>query len=167
MESMRGHYNNITNVLFHPREDVMLSTSEDRSIRVWDMTKRAPLYTYKKDHDRFWITAAHPKLNLFAAGHDSGLIVFKLQRERPPYTLFRPNLLLYIRDNTLLHSSNMLRMLDLETKEEVPLFTVRKTSSSGLAPRHILSHPQSGFIIVFFSGESGNRYEVFTVPKVL
>lgn len=25
----------------------------------------------------------HPSLNLFAAGHDSGLMVFKLERERP------------------------------------------------------------------------------------
>ena len=29
--------------------------------------------------------AAHPEQNLLAAGHDSGLIVFKLERERPAY----------------------------------------------------------------------------------
>ncbi len=37
------------------------------------------------EHDRFWIMAAHPEQNLLAAGHDSGLIVFKLERERPAY----------------------------------------------------------------------------------
>ncbi len=29
--------------------------------------------------------AAHPEQNLLAAGHDSGLIVFKLERERPAF----------------------------------------------------------------------------------
>jgi coatomer protein complex subunit alpha (xenin) len=38
-----------------------------------------------REHDRFWIMAAHPEQNLLAAGHDSGLIVFKLERERPAY----------------------------------------------------------------------------------
>lgn len=34
---------------------------------------------------RFWILAAHPEQNLLAAGHDSGMTVFKLERERPAY----------------------------------------------------------------------------------
>jgi coatomer protein complex subunit alpha (xenin) len=35
----------------------------------------------RKDTDRFWILAAHPGLNYFAAGYDNGMIVFKLERE--------------------------------------------------------------------------------------
>ena len=31
----------------------------------------------------------HPNLNLFAAGHDGGLIVFKLERERPAFSVFQ------------------------------------------------------------------------------
>ena len=34
---------------------------------------------------RFWILAAHSEQNLLAAGHDSGMIVFKLERERPAF----------------------------------------------------------------------------------
>jgi WD40 repeat protein len=49
-----------------------LLISEDKSIRVWDMTKRQCLHTFRREHERFWILGVHPNLNLFAAGHDSG-----------------------------------------------------------------------------------------------
>ena len=47
-----------------------MSNSEDKSIRVWDMSKRTGVQTFRREHDRFWILAAHPEINLLAAGHD-------------------------------------------------------------------------------------------------
>jgi coatomer protein complex subunit alpha (xenin) len=35
--------------------------------------------SFRREHDRFWIVAAHPSLNIFAAGHDSGMVVFKVR----------------------------------------------------------------------------------------
>lgn len=78
VDTCRGHYNNVSCVLFHPRQEFILSNSEDKSIRVWDMTKRTCLHTFRREHDRFWVFCAHPTLNLFAAGHDSGMIIFKV-----------------------------------------------------------------------------------------
>lgn len=78
VDTCRGHYNNVSCVLFHPRQELILSNSEDKSIRVWDMTKRTCLHTFRREHERFWVLAAHPSLNLFAAGHDSGMIIFKV-----------------------------------------------------------------------------------------
>ena len=57
--------------------------SEDKSIRVWDATKRTCLQTFRREHDRFWILGCQSKINLLAAGHDSDMIVLKLERERP------------------------------------------------------------------------------------
>lgn len=82
---MRGHTNNVSCVVFHPKFDFIISNSEDRSIRVWDLNKRTCLKTFRRDQDRFWILAAHPTRNLLAAGHDNGLLVFKLERERPAF----------------------------------------------------------------------------------
>ena len=87
--SMRGHTNNVSCVLFHPRFDFIISDSEDRTIRIWDMNKRVCLKTFRRENDRFWILAAHPTRSLLAAGHDNGLIVFKLERERPAYDCFK------------------------------------------------------------------------------
>lgn len=82
---MRGHTNNVSCVLFHPKHELIVSNSEDRTIRVWDISKRLGVQTFRRDSDRFWILAAHPDQNLLAAGHDSGMTVFKLERERPAF----------------------------------------------------------------------------------
>ncbi len=96
VDTCRGHYNNVSCVIFHPRQDLIVSNSEDKSIRVWDTAKRTCLHTFRREHDRFWIVAAHPTLNLFAAGHDSGMVVFKLERERPAHAV-HGNLLYYVK----------------------------------------------------------------------
>ena len=51
------------------------------------MSKRTALQTFRKDTERFWVLAAHPTMNIFAAGHDQGMVVFKLERERPAYAV--------------------------------------------------------------------------------
>lgn len=79
VDTCRGHYNNVSCVIFHPRQELLLSNSEDKSIRVWDMTKRTCLHTERREHERFWVLTAHPSLNLFAAGHDSGMVIFKVR----------------------------------------------------------------------------------------
>ncbi|KAK1315740.1 Coatomer subunit alpha-1 [Acorus calamus] len=75
VDTLRGHMNNVSCVMFHARQDIIVSNSEDKSIRVWDVTKRTGIQTFRREHDRFWILAAHPEMNLLAAGHDSGMIV--------------------------------------------------------------------------------------------
>ena len=47
VDTCRGHYNNVSCVIFHPRQDLILSNSEDKSIRVWDTAKRTCLHTFR------------------------------------------------------------------------------------------------------------------------
>ena len=82
MDAMKGHANNVSCVIFHPRLEVLLSNSEDKTLRLWDMNRRVQIHQTRRDTDRYWILAAHPTLNYFAAGYDNGMSVFKLERER-------------------------------------------------------------------------------------
>jgi coatomer subunit alpha len=68
VDSCRGHFNNVSSVLFHPKHELIVSCGEDKTIRVWDLAKRTAIMTFRREHDRFWVLAAHPQLNLFAAG---------------------------------------------------------------------------------------------------
>ena len=79
VDTLRGHANNVSCCLFHPKQDLIVSDSEDRSIRVWDVSKRVGVQTFRREGDRFWILAAHRSQSLLAAGHDSGMIVFKVR----------------------------------------------------------------------------------------
>ena len=120
VDTCRGHYNNISCCIFHPRQEVILSCSEDKSIRVWCMSKRTALQTLRKDTERFWCLAAHPSLNVFAAGHDQGLVVFKLERERPAYAVDKESLF-YVKDK-------FIRMCDSNTSKDVPLMQLKSSS---------------------------------------
>ena len=110
IDTLRGHTNNVSSVLFHPREDLIISDSEDHSIRVWDSTKRVCIQSFVRTRDRFWILACHKQQNLLAAGHDSGTVVFKLSRERIPFTVFS-HYCYYIKDHAY-------HCYDLRTKED-------------------------------------------------
>ena len=97
VDTLRGHVNNVSCVLFHPRADAVVSDSEDRTVRVWDLSKRRGPATFRREHDRFWVLASHPRVDLLAAGHDSGMLVFKLARERPPSAVHGGKIY-YVRD---------------------------------------------------------------------
>jgi coatomer subunit alpha len=67
------------------------------------------------------VLAAHPNLNLLTAGHDSGLIVFKLEREWPAFSVFQDTLY-YVRDKSA-------RSYDFNTAADIGLLSVRKFGS--------------------------------------
>jgi FOG: WD40 repeat len=56
VDIFRGHYNNVSCVLFHPKSEVIVSNAEDKSIRLWDMTKRTCLNTFRREQERFWVS---------------------------------------------------------------------------------------------------------------
>lgn len=68
VDTCRGHTNNVSCAIFHQRQELIVSVAEDKCIRVWDMSKRTAVQTFRRENDRFWALTAHPELNLFAAG---------------------------------------------------------------------------------------------------
>ncbi|KAJ9099019.1 hypothetical protein QFC20_005776 [Naganishia adeliensis] len=156
VDTCRGHFNNVSVALFHPRHELILSDGEDKTIRVWDMTKRTAVQTFRREHDRFWVLTAHPHLNLFAAGHDNGLIVFKLERERPAFALSN-NSLFYVRDKVI-------RMRDLTGGSDTSVMSVRKFGSQYVQPRTMSYNPAERAVLVTSTAENG-IYELITLPR--
>ena len=52
VDTLRGHTNNVSCVIFHPKYELIISNSEDRSIRVWDISKRMGVQTFRRENDR-------------------------------------------------------------------------------------------------------------------
>lgn len=156
VDTCRGHFNNVSSALFHPKHELILSVGEDKTIRVWDMGKRTSVQTFRRENDRFWVLTAHPQLNLFAAGHDSGLIVFKLDRERPAFSL-HANTLFYVRDKYV-------RACDLNTGADSSVISVRKLGSQFTSPRTLSYNPAERAVIVTSPSDNG-LYELVTLPK--
>ncbi|KAG6828096.1 hypothetical protein H0H92_009251 [Tricholoma furcatifolium] len=156
VDSCRGHFNNVNSALFHPKHELIVSCGEDKTVRVWDLAKRTAIQTFRREHDRFWMLAAHPNLNLFAAGHDSGLIVFKLERERPAFAVHQDTLY-YVRDKYV-------RSYDINTGADIGLLSVRKFGSPYVPPRTLSFNPAERAVILTISSDNG-LYELTGLPQ--
>ncbi|KAK2464560.1 hypothetical protein APHAL10511_003418 [Amanita phalloides] len=156
VDSCRGHFNNVSSALFHPKHELIVSCGEDKTVRVWDLAKRTAIQTFRREHDRFWVLAAHPNLNLFAAGHDSGLIVFKLERERPAFSVHQDTLC-YVRDKYV-------RAFDFSTGSDIGLLSVRKFGSPYMPPRTLSFNPAERAVLLTISSDNG-LYELTALPQ--
>nr|WDD38917.1 coatomer subunit alpha-1 [Fagopyrum tataricum] len=158
VDTFRGHMNNVSCVMFHAKQDIIISNSEDKSIRVWDVTKRTGIQTFRREHDRFWILAAHPEMNLLAAGHDSGMLVFKLERERPAFSVSGESIF-YTKDR-------FLRFFEFSTQKDTQVIPIRRPGSTSLnqGPR-TLSYSPSENAVLICSDVDGGSYELYVIPK--
>uniref|UniRef100_A0A8D8R6E5 Coatomer subunit alpha n=1 Tax=Cacopsylla melanoneura TaxID=428564 RepID=A0A8D8R6E5_9HEMI len=158
VDIFRGHYNNVSCVLFHPKAEVIVSNAEDKSIRLWDMTKRTCLNTFRREQERFWVLVAHPTLNLFAAGHDAGMVVFKFERERPAYTVHN-NMMYYVKDR-------FLHRLDLTNSKDSVVMQLR---GGGRIPAHSISYNATEHAILVTTRNANNfensTYDLYMIPK--
>ena len=165
VDTLRGHNNNVSSVLFHPRYDLLVSNSEDKSIRVWDVSKRVNVQTFRRDLDRFWILAACKQRNLLAAGHDSGMLVFKLERERPAM-YSNANKVFFIRSREVLLADGGNAS---STGKERSIYSVRRSGSStegiGTSPRYLHQNcyePQDTHLLIT-SDTDGGSYELVSI----
>ncbi|KAI4367271.1 hypothetical protein MLD38_023028 [Melastoma candidum] len=158
VDTLRGHMNNVSCVMFHTKQDIIVSNSEDKSIRVWDATKRTGIQTFRREHDRFWILAAHPEMNLLAAGHDSGMIVFKLERERPAFAVSGDSLF-YIKER-------FLRFYEFSSQRDTQVIPIRRPGSTNTnqSPRTMSYSPTENAVLIC-SDVDGGSYELYIIPK--
>lgn len=159
VDSCRGHTNNVPCVLFHPTEDLIISVGEDKTIRTWDLNTRTPVKQFKRENDRFWLIAAHPNINLFAACHDSGVMVFKLDRERPASTVVQGNLL-------FVNNEYQLQRYSFDTKQSsMPLLSLKKVTVPWCKIRNVSYNPTENSVLIQ-SGEGENgTYAYVPLPK--
>ncbi|RKP16490.1 hypothetical protein ROZALSC1DRAFT_1279, partial [Rozella allomycis CSF55] len=144
VDSFRGHTNNVSCAIFHPRAEYILSNGEDKSIRVWDMNKRSCVATFSMENFRFWVLSVHPSLNMFVAGHDGGMMSFKIERERPA-VVFEDNKMIYVKDK-------FIRMINVDNGNDVVVGTIRETGKINNQPRKISYNGYEKTILISTQG---------------
>lgn len=159
VDTCRGHTNNINAVLFHPYEDLIISVSEDKTIRCWDLNKRTPVKQFKRENDRFWMIVAHPHINLFGAVHDNGCMVFKLDRERPPFAInSQQKQLVYV------DKEKNVKMFDYKTKRASPPYvSLKNIGETWNSFKSISYNPANSSVLV--NTGSHNKFALVTLPK--
>ena len=158
VDTCRGHFQNASAALFHPHQDLILSVGEDKTIRVWDLNRRTSVQSFKRENDRFWVIAAHPEINLFAAGHDNGVMVFKLERERPASAVYQNNLFYITKEKHV-------RSYDFTKNVESPsMLSLNKLGNAWVPPRTLSYSPAERSVLVTTPADSGT-YELMSLPR--
>lgn len=157
VDTCRGHTNNVDSVIFHPFEELIISVGEDKTIRTWDLNKRTPVKQFKRENDRFWLIAAHPHINLFGVAHDSGVMVFKLDRERPPFVNHQ-NQLIFV------NKEKQVQIFDYKKKvASLPLVSLKTIGNPWNAFRSISYNPAQHSILIN-TGEH-DKFALCVLPK--
>lgn len=89
-------------------------------------------------------------------GHDNGLIVFKLERERPAFAV-QGDMLYYVRDKYV-------RSYDINTGSDIGLLSVRKFGSPYVPPRTLSYNPAERAVVITISSDNG-LFELTSLPK--
>lgn len=159
VDTCRGHTGNVLCVLFNTYQDSIISVSDDKSIRVWDLNKRTLVKQFRRESDRFWLISLHPNINLFASCHDSGVIIFKLQKERIPFTITQDKLL-YVDNKKQIFNYDF-----LTNKQSSPLASLKKVINnySVISSIHFNSFENS--ILITHEKNDVNKFSLFTLPN--
>jgi len=70
-------------VVFHPSLPIVLSGSEDGTVRVWHSTTYRLENTLNYGMERCWTLGVSAFSNKVAAGFDEGVVVLQMGREMP------------------------------------------------------------------------------------
>lgn len=77
MDTLHGHHSYVSS-LYYAHGDVLVSNSEDGTMKFWDAKKRQALLTLTAT-SRFWCLAADPSEKHVAAGTDTGFRIYSLE----------------------------------------------------------------------------------------
>ncbi|CAF3998694.1 unnamed protein product, partial [Rotaria magnacalcarata] len=87
VQTLEGHAQNISSVIFHPELPIILSGSEDGTIKLWHSNTYRLESTLNYGLERCWSIACLQGSNNVALGYDEGTMMIKLGREEPAMSM--------------------------------------------------------------------------------
>jgi|TARA_B110000091_G_scaffold210169_1_gene252587 coatomer subunit beta' len=101
-----GHTANVSSVAFHPKLPVIITASEDNTVRVWHSTTYRLESTLNYRLERAWTVAVSANSQKIAVGFDEGAVVLKLGKERPIVSMdSKSGKFIWVRTNEILMAS--------------------------------------------------------------
>ncbi|BGP29737.1 Coatomer subunit beta' [Rhodotorula toruloides] len=102
IQTLEGHTSNVSFVIFHPSLPVLVSGSEDGTVKIWHSATYRLENTLDYGLERAWCVAYARKGNDVAFGFDEGAVVVKLGREEPSVSMDHSGKVVYARNAEIL-----------------------------------------------------------------
>ncbi|CAG0887580.1 unnamed protein product [Cyprideis torosa] len=154
VQTLEGHAQNISAVCFHPELPIILTGSEDGTVRVWHANTYRMENTLNYGLERVWTIMSLRGSNNVAIGYDEGSIIIKLGREEPAMSMDASGKIIWAR-HAEIQQANLKAIGSEEViadGERLPL-TVKDMGSCEIYPQTIAHNPNGRFLVVCGDGE--------------
>ncbi|RNA36252.1 coatomer subunit beta [Brachionus plicatilis] len=154
VQTLEGHSQNISSVAFHTELPLILTGSEDGTIKLWHSN------TYRLDNtlnyglERVWAICCLKGSNNVAIGYDEGSVMIKLGREEPAISMDSSGKIIWAKHSEI-QQANLKAMTDQEfikDGERLPL-NVKDMGACDIYPQTISHNPNGRFVVACGDGE--------------
>jgi coatomer subunit beta' len=159
VQTLDGHAHNVSTVCFHPELPVVISGSEDGTIRIWHSTTYRLENTLNYGLERVWGIAVLKGSNAVAVGYDEGTLMFKIGREDPVASMDASGKIIWSKHNDVqtVNVKSLPSGFEVLDGERLPL-TIKELGSCDLYPQSLVHGPNGRFVSACGDGE----YVIYT-----
>ena len=155
VQTLEGHAQNIAAVIFHPELPIILTGSEDGTVRVWHANTYRLENTLNYGLERVWSIACFKGSNDVSIGYDEGSILIKLGREEPAMSMDTSGKIIWAKHSEV-QQANLKAiagdMAEIKDGERLPL-AIKDMGSCEVYPQTISHNPNGRFVVVCGDGE--------------
>ncbi|KAJ4450940.1 Coatomer subunit beta' [Periplaneta americana] len=143
VQTLEGHAQNISAVCFHPELPIVLTGSEDGTVRIWHAGTYRLESSLNYGLERVWTVACMRGSNNVALGYDEGSIMVKVGREEPAVSMDASGGKIIWARHSEVQQANLKAMgegAEIKDGERLPL-AVKDMGSCDIYPQTIAHNP--------------------------
>jgi len=160
VQTMEGHTNNVSFAVFHPNLPIIISGSEDGTVKIWNSGTYRIENTLSYALERAWCVALRKDANEVGVGFDEGVVAIKLGRDEPTFSMDPSGKLIYTRNQNVLsgniqtisHPSDDSSTSSFTDGTRLPLST-KEIGTTDIFANSLVHSPNGRFVTVVGDGE--------------
>ncbi|KAF9128507.1 Coatomer subunit beta' [Mortierella sp. 14UC] len=153
VQTLEGHTQNVTFAVFHPDLPIIISGSEDGSVKIWHANTYRLENTLNYGLNRAWTIAYRRSTNDVALGFDLGSVVIKLGREEPTVSMDSGGKIIWAKHNDIQTANVKASMGDGTKDGERIACAAKDLGSCEVYPQSLQHSPNGRFVVVCGDGE--------------
>ncbi|WFD32317.1 Coatomer subunit beta' [Malassezia sp. CBS 17886] len=158
VQTLTGHTSNVSFAVFHPSLPLIISGSEDGTVKLWHANTYRLETTLDYALERVWCIAYQKNKNDIALGYDDGLVVVKLGKEDPSVSMDASGKVVWARHAEVLGANLAACAEDDVGDGERVRVPAREIGTTEVFPQLLQHSPNGRFVTVCGDGE----YTIYT-----
>jgi coatomer subunit beta' len=153
VQTLTGHTHNVSVACFHPELPIIITGSEDGTVRLWHANTYRLENTLNYGMERIWALSYTRGSNNVAIGYDEGSIMIKMGREEPAMSMDGSGKIIWARHNEI-QQANINALGDASVADgDVLALATKDLGNCEVYPQTLAHNPNGRFVVVCGDGE--------------